>query len=129
MDVKVRIAVLVPHELLDIINKQTDPMFIASREQGRVVIKPLSEYGLREVSVGTETEYRKGFMAGVTNGYEDGYHHGFLAGSHNLEYDPRYQGKSWLATYNYKNGPNCTGHCHDCGWYDDIFCVCRFGTE
>ena len=129
MDVKVRIAVLVPHELLDIINKQTDPMFIASREQGRVVIKPLSEYGLREASVGTETEYRKGFMAGVTNGYEDGYHRGFLAGSRNLEYDPRYQGKSWLATYNYKNGSNCTGHCHDCGWYDDIFCVCRFGTE
>ena len=82
MDVKIRIAVLVPHELLDIINKQSDPMFIASREQGRVVIKPLSEYGLREASVGTETEYRKGFMAGVTNGYEDGYHRGFQAGSH-----------------------------------------------
>ena len=128
VEVKIRIAVLVPHDLQSIINGQRDPMFIASREHGHIIIKPLEEYGLQEESVGTETDYRKGYMAGVIDGYEDGYHIGFQDCVRHKEYDPRYQGKSWLATYNYKNGPNCTGHCHDCEFYDDIFCVCRFGN-
>lgn len=128
MEVKLRIAVLVPQELQHIITKQNDPMFIACREDGHIIIKPMEEYGIHEISVGTETDYRKGYMAGVTDGYEDGYHRGFQDCIRHQEYDPRYQGKSWLASYNYKNGPNCTGHCHDCDYYDDIFCVCRFGT-
>ena len=127
VEVKLRIAVLVPQELQHIITKQNDPMFIACREDGHIIIKPMEEYGIREISVGTETDYRKGYMAGVTDGYEDGYHRGFQDCTRQQEYDPRYQGKSWLASYNYKNGPNCTGHCHDCDFYDDIFCVCRFG--
>lgn len=128
VEVKLRLAVLVPQELQHIINHQEDPMFIASREDGHIIIKPIEEYGIREISVGTETDYRKGYMAGVTDGYEDGYHRGFQDCTRHQEYDPRYQGKSWLAAYNYKNGPNCTGHCHDCEFYDDIFCVCRFGN-
>ena len=128
MEVKLRIAVLVPQELQHIITKQNDPMFIACREDGHIIIKPMEEYGIHEISVGTETDYRKGYVAGVTDGYEDGYHRGFQDCTRHQEYDPRYQGKSWRASYNYKNGPNCTGHCHDCDFYDDIFCVCRFGT-
>ena len=128
VEVKIRIAVLVPQELQHIITTQNDPMFIACREDGHIIIKPMEEYGIHEISVGTETDYRKGYMAGVTDGYEDGYHRGFQDCTRHQEYDPRYQGKSWLASYNYKNGPNCTGHCHDCDYYDDIFCVCRFGT-
>ena len=128
VEVKLRIAVLVPQELQHIINQQEDPMFIVSRENGHIIIKPMEEYGIREISVGTETDYRKGYMAGVTDGYEDGYHRGFQDCTRHQEYDPRYQGKSWLAAYNYKNGPNCTGHCHDCEFYDDIYCICRFGT-
>ena len=128
MEVKLRIAVLVPHELQSIINSKNDPMFIACREHGHIVIKPLEEYGIHEVSVGEETDYRKGYMAGVIDGYDDGYHKGYQDSDRYREYDPRYQGKSWLAAYNYKNGPNCTGHCHDCEYYDDIFCVCRFGN-
>ena len=127
MEVKIRIAVLVPQELQHIITTQNDPMFIACREDGHIIIKPMEEYGIHEISVGTETDYRKGYLAGVTDGYEDGYHRGFQDCTRQQEYDPRYQGKSWLASYNYKNGPNCTGHCHDCDFYDDIFCVCRFG--
>ena len=127
VEVKLRIAVLVHQELQHIINQQEDPMFIVSRENGHIIIKPMEEYGISEISVGTETDYRKGHLAGVTDGYEDGYHRGFQDCTRQQEYDPRYQGKSWLASYNYKNGPNCTGHCHDCDFYDDIFCVCRFG--
>ena len=127
VEVKFRIAVLVPDELRSIINSKNDPMFIAAREHGHIVIKPLEEYGIHERFVGKESDYRKGYMAGVSDGYEDGYHQGFRDSSRQKEYDPRYQGKSWLATYNYKNGPNCTGHCYDCECYDDIFCVCRFG--
>ena len=70
VEVKLRIAVLVPQELQHIINQQEDPMFIVSRENGHIIIKPMEEYGIREISVGTETDYRKGYMAGVTDGYE-----------------------------------------------------------
>ena len=40
VEVKIRIAVLVPQELQHIMNNQNDPMFIASREQGHIIIKP-----------------------------------------------------------------------------------------
>ena len=59
MEVKLRIAVLVPQELQHIITKQNDPMFIACREDGHIIIKPMEEYGIHSPRENNPQKRRK----------------------------------------------------------------------
>ena len=130
MDRKMRINVLVPDELEYIIDPDTDPdadpIFIAVKEKGQLLIKPLTNYLTGNTSTPIAEDYRNGFMNGVVDGYEDGYHRGFNDGSSHHSYDSRYKGKSWLSEEDEYDQSHCSGNCTNCKYYDDIFEVCRF---
>lgn len=126
MDAKIRINVLVPEEIRYIFDPDSDPMFIAAREHGQIVVRPINDYDHSSSRNVGGSDYRKGFMNGVLDGYEDGYNRGFTDSEKRLAYDPRYKGASWLSEACEYDFPTCAGNCRECKFYDDIFDICRY---
>ena len=119
-EIKKTIQVLVPRELSGAVAEEQ--LFAAVREQGRLVIVPLEEFGLGQTCGPQESRYRLGFMDGVVKGFEDGYHSGFYDAYRRLDYDPRYSPDCWTG----EAAPEapCDGECEFCPEYDEILELC-----
>ena len=92
-EVKFPVHVLVPKELQPLV--EGDLLFIAAREEGRLVIRPMVDYSLGKSCDDQESRYRLGFVDGVLKGYDDGYRKGFYTAYRQLHYDPVYRAGSW----------------------------------
>ena len=126
METKIRINVLVPDEIRYLFDPDADPMFIAIRERGHIVVKPMSDCNFSRPCNRSHQAYRRGFLSGVLDGYEDGYNRGFKDAGDNQEYDSRYKGASWLSGDGEYDTPSCDGECHSCRFYDSIYDTCRY---
>ena len=124
MERKIRINVLVPDEISYAFDPDADPMFIALREKGKILIKPLTE--IVNSPAHSKKDYRKGFLSGMVNGYEDGYHRGYFDADSYNGYDSQYKGSSWLSDDQDYDCPVCSGQCYRCPYYDSVSETCRY---
>ena len=126
MTFRKNITVLVPSELIYTFDADLEPIFVMTRERGKIVVRPEVEYNTVKPCSNIVHDYKKGYLSGVTDGYEDGYRQGFSDGVQNEEFDPRYRAKHWLISDSNYIEPDCTGDCSNCRYYDELFDVCSY---
>ena len=128
MNIRKSITVVVPSELVYAFDADHTPIFILTRERGRIVARPEVEYSSLKPCTGLKHDYRNGYVSGVVEGYEDGYRQGFNDGQQNEEFNPCYRAKPWLVSDQNYIEPECTGDCRGCRYYDETFDLCSYKT-
>lgn len=128
MNIKKSITVVVPSELVYAFDADHTPIFVLTRERGRIVARPEVEYSSLKPCTSLKHDYRNGYMSGVVDGYEDGYRQGFNDGQQNEEFNPCYRAKHWLVSDQNYIEPECTGDCRGCRYYDETFDLCSYKT-
>jgi hypothetical protein len=123
MELRKRITVLVPSELVYAFDPDHEHVFIAAREKGRIIARPMEEVAMPGTRIRGRKVYNNGYASGMKAGYEDGYRKGYNDCMDSLEYDSRYD-----TALDYGDGGlnsfHCTGHCTTCRYYDDINGTC-----
>ena len=111
MKYRKNVTVLVPSELLYAFDPDQDNVFIAARERGMIVLRPIAASSASPCDV-SKSDFQKGYRAGMSAGYDKGY-------SDAMDYEA-------LANKDEDVCPDCAGFCYACPHYDDLFDVCRF---
>ena len=123
MELRRRITVLVPSELVYAFDPDHEHIFIAAREKGQIIARPVEEIAHASPRTRGRKVYNKGYASGMMAGYEDGYRRGYNDCMDSFEYDSRYDlgvnydGDSQTAFH-------CAGQCTTCRFYDDINGTC-----
>ena len=113
MKYRLSVAVLVPSELLHAFDPNYEQEFVAVREQGTIVLRPNISYEGTSCEL-MKTDYRRGYFAGMKEGYFQGYTDALECDEPaNIEDDSNEQ-------------PSCEGQCNRCPHYDDLFETCRY---
>ena len=116
MKYKINVAVLVPSELLYAFDPDQESVFVAVRERGLIVLRPINAPVENQCNVNSD-DYKKGYMMGATDGYRTGYVYAIAA-----------EKIKKLFTDDEDELPDCTGFCKACPHYDDLFDTCKFYT-
>lgn len=113
MNYHLSVAVLVPSELLYAFDPDSETEFVAVRERGTIVLRP--KYSCEGVPCElVKTDYRRGYFAGMKEGYYQGY-------TDALECDDPVNIDDHT-----NEPPSCEGQCDRCPYYDDLFDTCRY---
>lgn len=109
MNHHITLAVLVPEELLNAFDSEYEKEFFAVREHGRIILRPriLTNELFCKLA---ESNYRRGYFAGIKEGYTDA-----------IECDPPANICCEVNEFR-----ACAGHCVLCPYYDDLFETCRY---
>lgn len=114
MNYKKNVTVLIPSELLYAFDADQDNVFLAARERGMIVLRPLIISATKPYEVG-KSDFQKGYLAGMRAGYDKGYSDA-LGDEDNTLVETVVDS-------------NCTGFCLNCPHYDDLFDTCRFYSQ
>lgn len=107
------VAVLVPSELLHAFDPNFEREFVAVREHGTIVLRPNISHEGASCEL-MKTDYRRGYFAGMKEGYYQGYTDA-LACDEPANID------------DYSNEPpSCDGQCNQCPYFDNLFNTCRY---
>lgn len=113
MNHHITLAVLVPEELLNAFDSKYEKEFFAVLEHGRIILRP--RIPTNEVFCElAESNYRRGYFAGIKEGYDQGY-------TDAIECDPP---ADICCEVNELRA--CDVHCILCPYYDDLFETCRY---
>ena len=110
---KKHVTVLVPSELLHAFDPDFDNEFVAIREKGTIVLRPKISCEGSSCEL-MKTDYRRGYFAGMKEGYYQGY-------TDALECDE----PANIDDYSNEQ-PSCEGQCSRCPHYDDLFDTCKY---
>lgn len=119
MELRKRVTVLVPSELVYAFDPDHEHVFIAAREKGRIVARPMEEYIALKPCDNYQGRYLPGYTAGMIASFENGYRNGFRHGLDKGKFDARLALDSGR-----KIAFSCTGQCTSCQFYDDINETC-----
>lgn len=113
MDYRISVAVLVPSELLHAFDSNYENEFVAVRERGTIVLRPKVPCEGTSCEL-MKTDYRRGYFAGMKEGYSQGYNDAIECDSP-ADIEDRIN-----------DTPECGGQCNRCPYYDDLFDSCRY---
>lgn len=119
MELRKRVTVLVPSELVYAFDPDREHVFVAAQERGRIVARPMEEYICLRKCDSHRRQYLNGFAAGMATSYEDGYRQDYNDGRDNLSYDASQAEHDWWDDDDYVSS-HCPGDCETCRYYDDI---------
>lgn len=114
---RINVTVLVPAELQDTLDPDQESIFIASREQGIIVLRPINSPIENHYDASTN-DYKAGYMMGENDGYLKGY-----------AYAKAVDRIKKLFEEDEDELPDCTGFCRACPHYDDLFDTCKYYSE
>ena len=113
MKYRLSIAVLVTSELLHAFDPDYEREFVSICERGTIVLRPNICYEGSSCEL-MKTDYRRGYFAGMKEGYHQGY-------TDALECDE----PAYIDDYSNEQ-PSCEGQCSQCPYYDNLFNTCRY---
>jgi hypothetical protein len=110
---KENVTVLVPSELLYAFDPDNENTFVAAREKGLIVFRPINAHADNQCDVNSKY-YQKGYLLGLSEGYHKGY-------ADAMAYED-------MQTEGLEDDdfPDCPGFCNACPHYDDLFDSCKF---
>lgn len=116
MKYKINVAVLVPSELLYAFDPDQESVFVAARERGLIVLRPINAPVGIQCNVNSD-DYKKGYLNGANDGFHKGYTYAMAADK-----------IMKLFAEDEDDLPDCTGFCKTCPHYDDLFDSCKYYT-
>ena len=114
MKYRINVAVLVPSELLYAFDPDQESVFVAARERGLIVLRPINATIENQCSANTR-DYKKGYLMGMNDGYHKGYADAMA-----------YEEIKDIIAGEEEDLPDCTGFCKACPHYDELFDTCKF---
>ena len=113
---RMNVTVLVPSELQDTLIPDQESIFIAARERGIIVLRPINAPVENQCNKNSN-DYKNGYLMGVNDGFQKGYAYAMAADK-----------IMKLFSEDEDEFPDCTGFCKTCPHYDDLFDSCRYYT-
>ena len=114
MNYKINVTALVPSELLYAFDPDQENVFVAARERGLIVLRPINATAENQCNVPTK-DYKRGYLMGMNDGYHKGYADAMA-----------YEEIKKSSPYECEELPDCTGFCKACPHYDDLCDTCKF---
>jgi hypothetical protein len=111
---RTNVTVLVSSELVDTFDPDHESIFIAARERGIIVLRPINAPVENQCNENSN-DYQSGYMMGANDGFQKGYAYAMAADK-----------IMKLFTEDEDELPDCTGFCKACPHYDDLFDTCKF---
>ncbi len=119
MELRKRITVLVPSELVYAFDPDHEHVFIAAREKGRIIARPAEEYISLKPCDSYHGRHLPGYTTGMLASFENGYRNGYRHGLDKGRFDTRHDFSNDM-----QPGFSCTGQCTTCQFYDDVSETC-----
>jgi hypothetical protein len=116
MKYKINVAALVPSELLYAFDPDQESVFVAARERGLIVLRPINAPVESQCNINSD-DYKKGYLIGANDGFHKGYTYAMAADK-----------IMKLFAEDEDEFPDCTGFCKTCPHYDDLFDSCKYYT-
>lgn len=111
---RTNVTVLVSSELVDTFDPDHESIFIAARERGIIVLRPINAPVENQCNENSN-DYQSGYIMGANDGFQKSYAYAMAADK-----------IMKLFTEDEDELPDCTGFCKACPHYDDLFDTCKF---
>lgn len=106
-------TVLVPSELMHAFDPNQEIVFVATREQDLIILRPAHVQLNNHCGINFK-DYQKGYLMGMSDGYHKGYSDALA-----------YENLHLSGLDDDDDLPDCTGLCKACPHYDDLFDSCK----
>ena len=114
MHYRKNVTVLVPCELLYAFDPDQENIYVAAREKGLIVLRPIDVHTDNQCDVNSNS-YQKGYLMGMSEGYHKGYAD---AMAYEELHNAHTEDDADISGY--------TGFYKVCPHYNDLFDICKY---